>query len=188
MGRFSLFFTVFHNTFDLRGIRYSTEPGRQALTGSGGLRYAAKILYEIMLAGFLCLTKPSLLAIHGSIAPCPGVLAGAFLCFVGIISTVSRQLRYSPSRSCVCLPPGFLTLWLNLPSCRFASGCCRGSLCVSLVFVYALHGLCRELALCGLGICVCFARSLPGSLCAGLVFVYALHGLCQARLDLLARC
>ena len=158
---FSQFFTM-HST--CRGCGYSTEPGRQALTGSGGLRYAAKILYEIMLAGFLCLTKPSLLAIHGSIAPCPGVLAGAFLCFVGIISTVSRQLRYSPSRSCVCLPPGFLTLWLNLPSCRFASGCCRGSLCVSLVFVYALHGLCRELALCGLGICVCFARSLPGSL------------------------
>ena len=32
--------------------------------------------------GFLCLTKPSLLAIHGSIAPCPGFHAGAFLCFV----------------------------------------------------------------------------------------------------------
>ena len=56
---FSFFFTVFHNAFDLRGIRYSTEPGRQAHTGSGGLRYAAKILYEIMLAGFLCLTKPA---------------------------------------------------------------------------------------------------------------------------------
>ena len=153
---FSQFFTM-HST--CRGCGYNTEPGRQALTGSGGLRYAAKILYEIMLAGFLCLTKPSLLAIHGSIAPCPGVLAGAFLCFVGIISTVSRQLRYSPSRSCVCLPPGFLTLWLNLPSCRFASGCCRGSLCVSLVFVYALHGLCRGLAwicsICSLSARVC---------------------------------
>ena len=181
MGRFSLFFTVFHNTFDLRGIRYSTEPGRQALTGSGGLRYAAKILYEIMLAGFLCLTKPAFMRRPWRITPCPAVHGWAFLCFVGIISTVSRQLRYSPSRACVCLPPGFLTLWLYLPSCRFASGCCRGSLCTDLVFVYALHGLCRRgslcaglvfvyalhglcrgLALCGLGICVCFARSLPG--------------------------
>ena len=159
---FSQFFTIPLNCgLAGWGIGGGAEPGRQAHTGSGGLRYAAKILYEIMLAGFLCLTKPSLLALHGSIAPCPGVHAGAFLCFVGIISTVSRQLRYSPSRACVCLPPGFLTLWLNLPSCRFASGCCRGSLCVSLVFVYALHGLCR------------------GSLCADLVFVYALHGLCR---------
>ena len=40
-------------------FRSSEEPGRQAHTGSGGLRYAAKILYEIMLAGFLCLTKPA---------------------------------------------------------------------------------------------------------------------------------
>jgi len=33
-----------------------------------------------MLIGFLLLTKPSLLALRGSIAPCPGVPAGAFLC------------------------------------------------------------------------------------------------------------
>ena len=155
---FSQFFTM-HST--CRGCGYSTEPGRQTHTGSGGLRYSAKILYEIMLAGFLCLTKPAFMRRPWRITPCPAVHGWAFLCFVGIISTVSRQLRYSPSRACVCLPPGFLTLWLNLPSCRFASGCCRGSLCVSLVFVYALHGLCR------------------GSLCADLVFVYALHGLCR---------
>ncbi len=175
---FSQFFTM-HST--CRGCGYSTEPGRQTHTGSGGLRYSAKILYEIMLAGFLCLTKPAFMRRPWRITPCPAVHGWAFLCFVGIISTVSRQLRYSPSRACVCLPPGFLTLWLNLPSCRFASGCCRGSLgvslvfvyalhglcrrgslCAGLVFVYALHGLCRGLALCGLGICVCFARSLPG--------------------------
>ena len=126
------------------------------------LRYAAKILYEIMLLGFLCLTKPAFMRRPWRITPCPAVHGWAFLCFVGIISTVSRQLRYSPSRACVCLPPGFLTLWLYLPSCRFASGCCRGSLGVSLVFVYALHGLCRR-----------------GSLCAGLVFVYTLHDLCR---------
>ena len=102
------------------GSGSSTEPGRQALTGSGGLRYAAKILYEIMLAGFLYLTKPAFMRRPWRITPCPSVHGWAFLCFVGIISTVSRQLRYSPSRACERLPPGFLTLWLNLPSCRFA--------------------------------------------------------------------
>ena len=152
---FPFFFTVFHNAFDLLGCGYSTEPGRQAHTGSGGLRYAAKILYEIMLAGFLCLTKPAFMRRPWRITPCPAVLGWAFLCFVGIISTVSRQLRYSPSRACVCLPPGFLTLWLYLPSCRFA------------------HGYCRGLAQGVLVICVCFARSPPGSLCACLLFFYA---------------
>ena len=133
---FSFFFTVFHNAFDLLGCGYSTEPGRQAHTGSGGLRYAAKILYEIMLAGFLCLTKPAFMRRPWRITPCPAVLGWAFLCFVGIISTVSRQLRYSPSRACVCLPPGFLTLWLYLPSCRFARSP-PGSLCACLLFFYA---------------------------------------------------
>ena len=145
---FSFFFTVFHNAFDLRGIRYNTEPGRQALTGSGGLRYAAKILYEIMLAGFLCLTKPAFMRRPWRITPCPAVLGWAFLCFVGIISTVSRQLRYSPSRACVCLPPGFLTLWLYLPSCRFAHGYCRGlALGVLVLLLRFPLGCCRGLAL-----------------------------------------
>ena len=171
---FSFFFTVFHNAFDLRGIRYSTEPGRQALTGSGGLRYAAKILYEIMLAGFLCLTKPAFMRRPWRITPCPAVLGWAFLCFVGIISTVSRQLRYSPSRACVCLPPGFLTLWLYLPSCRFAHGYCRGlALGMFVILLRFLLGCCRGLALGMFVICVCFARSPPGSLCACLLFFYA---------------
>ena len=157
MGRISLFFTVFHNSFELLwGIGYSTEPGRQALTGSGGLRYAAKILYEIMLAGVLCLTKPAFMRRPWRITPCPAVLGWAFLCFVGIISTVSRQLRYSPSRACVCLPPGFLTLWLYLPSCRFA------------------HGYCRGLALCMFVILLRFpSAAAAGSLCACLLFFYA---------------
>ena len=155
----------------LWGIGYSTEPGRQAHTGSGGLRYAAKILYEIMLAGFLCLTKPAFMRRPWRITPCPAVPGWAFLCFVGIISTVSRQLRYSPSRACVCLPPGFLTLWLYLPFCRFA------------------HGYCRGLALCVLVICVCFARSPLGLLFACLLFFYASPRLLpRARLDLLALC
>ena len=171
---FPFFFTVFHNAFDLRGIRYSTEPGRQALTGSGGLRYAAKILYEIMLAGFLCLTKPAFMRRPWRITPCPAVLGWAFLCFVGIISTVSRQLRYSPSRACVCLPPGFLTLWLYLPSCRFAHGYCRGlALGMFVILLRFLLGCCRGLALYMFVICVCFARSPPGSLCACLLFFYA---------------
>ena len=140
----------------LWGIGYSTEPGRQAHTGSGGLRYAAKILYEIMLAGFLCLTKPAFMRRPWRITPCPAVLGWAFLCFVGIISTVSRQLRYSPSRACVCLPPGFLTLWLYLPSCRFA------------------HGYCRGLALCVLVILLRFPSAVAvGSLCACSLFFYA---------------
>ena len=171
MGRISLFFTVFHNAFDLRGCGYSTEPGRQAHAGSGGLRYAAKILYEIMLAGFLCLTKPAFMRRPWRITPCPAFLGWAFLCFVGIISTVSRQLRYSPSRACVRLPPVFLTLWLYLPSCRFA------------------HGYCRGLALCVLVILLRFPSAVAvGSLCACWLFVYAFPGLRRARLDLLALC
>ena len=171
---FPFFFTVFHNAFDLLGCGYSTEPGRQAHTGSGGLRYAAKILYEIMLAGFLCLTKPAFMRRPWRITPCPAVLGWAFLCFVGIISTVSRQLRYSPSRACVCLPPGFLTLWLYLPSCRFAHGYCRGlALGVFVILLRFLLGCCRGLALGMFVICVCFARSPPGSLWACLLFFYA---------------
>ena len=171
---FPFFFTVFHNAFDLLGCGYSTEPGRQAHTGSGGLRYAAKILYEIMLAGFLCLTKPAFMRRPWRITPCPAVLGWAFLCFVGIISTVSRQLRYSPSRACVSLPPGFLTLWLYLPSCRFAHGYCRGlALGVFVILLRFLLGCCRGLALGMFVICVCFARSPPGSLWACLLFFYA---------------
>ncbi len=180
----------------MRGCGYSTEPGRQALTGSGGLRYAAKILYEIMLAGFLCLTKPAFMRRPWRKRPCPAVLGWAFLRFVGIISTVSRQLRYSPSRACVCLPPGFLTLWLYLPSCRFAHGCCRGlalcvlvilllfslgccrglALCVFAILLIFPLGCCRGIALCVLIICVCFARSPPGSL----GFARPLRGFAQA--------
>ena len=95
---FPFFFTVFHNAFDLRGIRYSTEPGRQAHTGSGGLRYAAKILYEIMLAGFLCLTKPAFMRRPWRITPCPAVHGRTFLGSMCIIlqtlnSSASRLLR-----------------------------------------------------------------------------------------------
>ena len=40
------------------------------------------------------MTKPSLLAFHGSIAPCPGIHAVAFLCYEHN-PTVSKPLRYS---------------------------------------------------------------------------------------------
>ena len=53
--------------------------------------------------GFLCLTKPSLLALHGSIAPCPGVHAGAFLRFMGIIL---QYLSRCASRSFGSTPAG----------------------------------------------------------------------------------
>ena len=46
------------------------------------LRFVGKILYEIMLEGFLCLTKPSKRAVRGAVLLAPRVLAGAFLCFV----------------------------------------------------------------------------------------------------------
>ena len=35
--------------------------------------------------GLLCPTKPSKRAVHGAVSPCPGVHAGAFLRFMGII-------------------------------------------------------------------------------------------------------
>ena len=69
---------------EIRGVsRRSDCPAAEALSRS--LRYAAKILYELCFLGFLCLTKPSKRAVHGAVSPCPGVHAGAFLRFMGII-------------------------------------------------------------------------------------------------------
>lgn len=71
--------------------------------------------------------------------------------------------RHTQAR--VGLPPGFLTLWLYLPSCRFAHGYCRGlALCVLVILLRFSLGCCRGLALCVFVICVCFALSPPGSL------------------------
>ena len=128
-----------------------------------------------MLAGFLCLTKPAFMRRPWRITPCPAVPGWAFLCFVGIISTVSRQLRYSPSRACVCLPPGFLTLWLYLPSCRFAHSCCRGlALCVLVILLrfpsaVAVGSLCA----CWLFFYAFPSAAAAGSLCACLLFFSA---------------
>ena len=66
------------------------------------LRFVGKILYEIMLEGFLCLTKPSKRAVRGAFSPHPCVHAGVFLRFMDIISTVSKPLRYSLLQEYVC--------------------------------------------------------------------------------------
>ena len=106
---FSFFFTVFHNAFDLLGCGYSTEPGRQAHTGSGGLRYAAKILYEIMLAGFLCLTKPAFMRRPWRITPCPAVHGWTFLGFMGIILQLLSCSAIRVREGATC-PPGLCDL------------------------------------------------------------------------------
>ena len=103
---FSQFFTI---CLYLRGIGYSTEPGRQAHTGSGGLRYAAKILYEIMLAGFLCLTKPAFMRRPWRITPCPAVHGWAFLGFMGIILQLLSCFAIRGRESVSC-PPGLCDL------------------------------------------------------------------------------
>ena len=59
------------------------------------LRCAAKILYEIMLTVFLCLTKPAFYApsmAHNALPSRPWL---GISVFHGIISTVSKPLRYS---------------------------------------------------------------------------------------------
>ena len=66
------------------------------------LRFVGKILYEIMLEGFLCLTKPSKRAVRGAFSPHPCVHAGVFLRSLGIISTVSKPLRYALPQEYVC--------------------------------------------------------------------------------------
>ena len=85
--------------------------------------------------GFLNSTKPSKLAFHGSISPCPGVHAGTFLIFIWHNSTVSRQLRYALSQEYVCTPsPALtsLTLWQNV----------CGDVCAPVAGAYVL--LCCE--------------------------------------------
>ena len=67
-----------------------------------------------MPAVILCLTKPSILAIHGSIAPCPGFHAGAFLVLLGIIQQyLSSSAIRSRKRACTSRSHGMkpLTLW-----------------------------------------------------------------------------
>ena len=59
------------------------------------LRCAAKILYEIMLTVFLCLTKPAFMRRPWRIKALPSRPWLSISVFHGIISTVSKPLRYS---------------------------------------------------------------------------------------------
>ena len=89
------------------------------------LRYVAEILYEIMLDGFLCLTKPSKRAVRGAVLLTPCVHAGVFLRLMGIISTVSKQLRYSRLGRVRVTPVPWayaLTLWRDNEYCGNTSG------------------------------------------------------------------
>ena len=69
---------------------------------SRSLRFATKILYEIMLfrVSMLDETVETRRPWRGSPRSC--VLAGAFLRFVGIILTVSKLFRYAPTGEYVC--------------------------------------------------------------------------------------
>ena len=55
-----------------------------------------------MSKDFLCLTKPAFMRRPWRITPCPAVHGWVFLRFVGIISTVSKPLRYALRREYVC--------------------------------------------------------------------------------------
>ena len=56
------------------------------------LRYVAKMLYEIMLDGFLCLTKPSKRAVRGAVLLTPASMQGCF-CVVRLAAHVSNGLK-----------------------------------------------------------------------------------------------
>ena len=51
-----------------------------------------KILYEIMLEGFLCLTKPSKRAVRGAVLLTPASMQGCF-CAVRLAAHVSNGLK-----------------------------------------------------------------------------------------------
>ena len=88
--------------------------------GRGRAQAYFRVSYASLLSGctncdfgFLCLTKPSLLAIHGSIAPCRGISV--------LRSTILQPLSSFAMRSCGSMPVPSpcprrtsLTLWLNL--------------------------------------------------------------------------
>ena len=97
--RFFLLFSVVANRTGPK-TRYHRACSRSltSLVLSRSLRFAAKILYEIMLdrISMLYETVETRRPWRGSPRPC--VHAGAFLCFVCIISKVSKQLLYSLTR------------------------------------------------------------------------------------------
>mgnify|MGYP000231807929 FL=1 len=94
-----------------------------------------------MLAGFLCLTKPAFMRRPWRITPCPAVPGWAFLCFVGIISTVSSSFAIRPPEPvCACRLGssrcGSIYLLVALPTAIAV-----GSLCACSLFFYAFPRL-----------------------------------------------
>ena len=78
------------------------------------LRFVGKILYEIMLEGFLCLTKPSKRAVHGAVLLAPASLQGRFCAswhnFLQYLTHCAIRTRDS---TCATAVPAAapLTLW-----------------------------------------------------------------------------
>ena len=102
------------------GIGYSTEPG-----GRHTQALVATLRCQDSVRNYACrvslLDESAFMRRPWRITPCPAVLGWAFLCFVGIISTVSRQLRYSPPEPvCACRPGssrcGSIYLLVALPT------------------------------------------------------------------------
>ena len=90
--------------------RKSQSPGGHA-TLSLPLRFAAKILYELCLGVFLCLTKPAFMRRPWRITPCPAVHGWAFLGFMGIIlqylGSFAMRLRENASAAGTVAPAAY---------------------------------------------------------------------------------
>ena len=89
--------------------------------------------------GFLNSTKPSKLAIHGSISPCPGVHAGPFLYCMGIIQQYLGSFAIRPPEPvCACRLGssrcGSIYLFVALPTAIAV-----GSLCARVCSGLAQH-------------------------------------------------
>ena len=117
---------------------------RVAYTLSLSLHCAAKCLYELCFEVLLCLTKTSKRAVHGTVSPHPCVHAGVFLCSLGIISTVSKPLRYALPQEYVCAAG---TRGLHPLRCGRYALTCAPSLRSAYV-PYAVAELCLRVRLC----------------------------------------
>ncbi len=88
--------------------RKSQSPGGH-VTLSLLLRFAAKILYELCLWVFLCLTKPAFMRRPWRITPCPAVHGWTFLGFMGIILQLLSCSAIRVREGVAC-PPGLCDL------------------------------------------------------------------------------
>ena len=107
---FSLTYFRFENLYQIGdgAWRKSQSPGGHA-TLSLPLRFAAKILYELCLGVFLCLTKPAFMRRPWRITPCPAVHGWAFLGFIGIILQLLSCFAIRGRKGATC-PPGLCDL------------------------------------------------------------------------------